>query len=219
MTNFGKTSWDAEVNKPKKSSKDLFMKLKEGDNQVRIITKPYEYAVHFYKAHEDDPGFGERILSSSYHGKDPIVDKGFKPKSRYLVGIIDRSTQSYKILDLSISAFKGIQEIVRDSDWGDPCQYDINIKVDKNGGPNGYYSVIPKSKKALSAAELEIKESIDLEDLKRRCTPPTPEQVEERMKEVDSKSPNLKLQNKSKSVSSSTATDDDDDDIDFPAVD
>jgi hypothetical protein len=116
---------------------------------------------------------------------------------------------------MSISVFKSIQELVRDEDWGDPTQYDIDIKVDKNGGPSGYYAVVPKSKKPLSAGDLEIKQQVDLEDLKRRCTPPTPEQVEERIKVIDSKSPNGPANGSSTSVQS----DDDDDDVDFPAVD
>lgn len=215
--NYGLTNWD-EVEVKQQGygpRKDLYMRLQGGSNVVRVITKPHEYSVHRYKTNENDPGFGERILSSLYHGRDPLIDKGFKPKRRWLVGVIDRRTQSYKILDMSISVFKSIQELVRDEDWGDPTQYDIDIKVDKNGGPTGYYAVVPKSKKPLSAGDLEIKQQVDLEDLKRRCTPPTPEQVEEMVKVIDAKSPNGSANGSSTSVQS----DDDEDDVDFPAVD
>jgi hypothetical protein len=212
---YGLTNWDeVEVKQQSGQRKDLYMRLQDKNNVVRMITKPHEYMVHRYKTNPDDPGFGERIMSSLYHGRDPLVDKGLKPKRRWLVGIIDRRTQSYKILDMSVSVFKSIQELVRDEDWGDPTQYDIDIKVDKNGGPTGYYTVIPKSKKPLSAADLDIKSQVDLDDLKRRCTPPTPEQVEELIKTIDAKSANNK-----KPAGQAAVEEDDEDDVDFPAVD
>lgn len=212
---YGLTNWDeVEVKQQSGQRKDLYMRLQDKNNVVRMITKPHEYMVHRYKTNPDDPGFGERIMSSLYHGRDPLVDKGLKPKRRWLVGIIDRRTQSYKILDMSVSVFKSIQELVRDEDWGDPTQYDIDIKVDKNGGPAGYYTVIPKSKKPLSAADLDIKSQVDLDDLKRRCTPPTPEQVEELIKAIDAKSANNK-----KPAGQAAVEEDDEDDVDFPAVD
>jgi hypothetical protein len=120
---------------------------------------------------------------------------------------------------MSVSVFKSVQELARDEDWLDPSQYDINIKVDQNGGPNGYYTVIPKSKKPLSAGDLEIKQQVDLEDLKRRCTPPTPEQVEERIKAIDAKSVNGLASGNKPGNKPVVNTQDDDEEIDFPSVD
>jgi hypothetical protein len=139
----------------------------------------------------------------------------YKPKRRWLIGCIDRKTQSYKILDIGVSVFKAIQELVRDDDWGDPQNYDVNIKVDKAGGPNGYYSVIPKKAKPLTAADLEIKQMADLEELKRKCTPPTPEQVEERIAAIDAKSKARRGEKKTAAVASSTEATQ----FDFPAED
>jgi hypothetical protein len=219
---FGLTSWDTtDVKKaPKEKNENLFMRLDNGNNVIRLVTKPHEYLVHRYKVDEKDPGFGERVLSSLFHGSDPLVDLGSKPKRRWLVGIIDRKTQSYKILDMSVSVFKSIQELVRDEDWGDPTQYDIDVKVDKNGGATGYYTVIPKSKKPLSKDDLDIKEKADLDDLKRRCTPPTPAQVQERIDAIKAKRSGTPVaSNSAGSASSKSAHDDDDDgDEDFPPV-
>lgn len=215
---YGLTNWDeVEVKQQSGQRKDLYMRLQDKNNVVRMVTKPYQYTVHRYKTNESDPGFGERIMSSLYHGRDPLMERGLKPKRRWLVGIIDRRTQSYKILDMSVSVFKSIQELVRDEDWGDPTQYDIDIKVDKNGGPTGYYTVIPKSKKPLSAADLDIKSQVDLDDLKRRCTPPTPEQVEELIKAIDAKSASNK--NSGTGQAKVEEEDEDEDNVDFPAVD
>lgn len=197
---FGVTSWEsAEVGSTNKSNKDLFVRLESGSNVVRIVTKPFEYLVHRYKVEDSDPGYGERVMSSIFHGSDPLVDMGLNPKRRWLTGVIDRKTQSYKILDMSPAIFKQVQANVRDEDWGDPSQYDVNIVVDKDGGPNGYYTVLAKPKKPLSPEDLEIKADADLDDLKRRCTPPTPEQVQTR---IDA----IKAKRDSSSSSSSSAT-------------
>ncbi len=193
-TVFGSTSWsDTELGgnnfKEGKSNKDAYLRLENGDNVVRIVTKPHEYLVHRIKFDEKDPGFGERVMSSMFHGSDPCCEAPYnsKPKRRWLVGVIDRKTGSYKILDMSTLVFKGIQDLAKDDDWQDPSGYDVNIKVNKAGGPSGYYSVIPKGKKPLSASDLEIKQNIDLEELKRKCTPPTPEQVEARLASLRAK--------------------------------
>ena len=126
-------------------------------------------------------------MSSIFHGSDPLGDMGFKPKRRWLAGVIDRKTQSYKVLDMSTAVFKSVQKYVRDEDWGDPSQYDVDIVVDKQGGATGYYSVVAKPMKPLSPEDLEIKADVDLEDLKRRCTPPTPEQVQTRIDAIKAK--------------------------------
>ena len=207
--NYGLTEWENVQTQSGKrvNSKDLFLRLDSGSNVVRVLTKPHEYLVHKYKSHESDPGFGEKVLSSLANGKDVLVDKGMKPKKRWLVGVIDRKTASYKILDMSFTVFKSVQELVKDDDWGDPTQYDIDIKVDKNGGATGYYTVMPKRPVPLSTADLELKDQVDLDDLKRRCTPPTPEQMEERIRQIDAKSANAR--------NSGSA---DEDDTDFPAA-
>lgn len=216
--NYGLTEWEnveIKTGNKQENAKDLFLRLQQGSNIVRVVTKPHEYLSHRYKTRESDPGYGEKVLSSLANGRDPLFDKGMKPKKRWLVGVIDRKTQSYKILDMSVSVFKGIQELVKDEDWGDPSQYDIDIKVDKQGGATGYYTVMPKQPKPLSAADLDIKSQVDLEDLKRRCTPPTPEQMEERIASIDAKS----NANRGGEAQTKTSTsNDDDDDVDFPAV-
>jgi hypothetical protein len=222
---FGATSWEEiETERPKKREnfKDTYLKLEAGDNVVRVLTKPYEYLQHTLKFSPNDPGFGHRIMSSLFHGSDPLTEPPYnsKPKRRWYIGVIDRRTQSYKILDMSISVLRGIQELVKDSDdWGPPGGYDINIKVNKNADPASYYTIIPKSKKPLSPADLEIKQNVDLEVLQKMVTPPTPEQVTERL--------NVLLQRRnqangtqtgsvSNTAPSNSKVDDADDDFDFP---
>lgn len=193
---YGATSWDdVEISVNRNANKkDVFLSLENGANIVRILTKPYEFLVHQYKTNPKDPGFGQKVMSSIHHGSDPLVDRGMRPKRKWLVGVIDRKTSSYRILEIGPGIFKFLQNLVRDEDWGDPSSvnngYDVNIQKDKDAAPNDYYSVIAKPKKPLSAADLELREQVDLEDLERRCKPPTPEQVLQRVMEIDAKSPN-----------------------------
>jgi len=238
MSTFGATSWDTEPSNGGQNRKgsDTFLKLESGDNVMRIVTKPHEYLVHDFKPIKDAPGYGTKLKSSMYHGADPLCEApwNLKPKQRWYLGVIDRKTQSYKILDISSSVFKGIQVLVRDEDWGDPSQYDVNVKVNKQGGAAGYYMVTPKSKKPLSASDLDIRNNINPEDLKRRCTPPTYEDVKKRMDEVITKA-NISGDNVTASVPvvksdvvakvetvetpQTVETDTNVDDFDFPAAD
>lgn len=183
IQSFGVTTWDEVELKQANSfqrSKDLYMRLENGNNVVRCVTRPHQYLVHNFKE-EGDSGFGAKIMCSSFHKKCPLCDTGDRPKRRWLVGIIERKTQTYKVLDMSVSVFKAIQELSRDEDYGNPEGYDIDIKVDKQGGATGYYTVIPKPRKPLSEKDLELKNDVNHEDLLRKCTPPTPEKVQEKL--------------------------------------
>ncbi|HUS88851.1 MAG TPA: hypothetical protein VMW91_05690 [Desulfosporosinus sp.] len=220
MTNttnkYGMVTWDEveiATNTPNQSRRDLYLRLDAGSNEVRVLTKPHEFLMHKYKTHPDDPGYGERVLSSIFHGRDPLMEKGLKPKRRWLLGVIDRKTQSYKILDVGPAVFKGVQKLVRNEKWGDPSQYDIDIQVDKAGGPSGYYTVIPMGHTPLSPSDLEIKQMADLEELKRKCTPPTPEEVDQRVAAIDAKS-----KSRQGNATSPSADDAEDSETDFPAV-
>lgn len=190
MTNvtFGEIDWNADVfpddNKQKTPGKDLFLRLKEGSNEVRLLTQPHQYLVHKYKKN-GDTGFGQKVPCSAVHGSCPLCATGDKAKPRWLLGVISRDTGTYKILDISYMVFSAIRKLNKNPKFGDPTKYDINIEVDKNGGATGYYSVQAYSKEALSAADQVIKDSIDFDDLKRRINPPTPDKVQARMDKID----------------------------------
>lgn len=159
--------------------KDRFLKLKPGSNLIRVLTEPYQYYQHKYKF-EGEKGFGHRIYCSAKHGSCIVCAKGDKPKKRWLLGVIDRQSNAYKILDVSWSILSGIQTYAADQDWGEPEQYDFDIVVNPHGGPMNYYKSVAKPKRPLSAQDLVVKEQVDLADLERRCTPPEPKKTEER---------------------------------------
>ena len=187
MTTFGEVSWTDDVfsgDKKTTNSKDLFLRLDEGANEVRLVTQPFQYLVHKYKK-EGDPGFGQKVQCSAIHGSCPLCANGDNAKPRWLLGVISRKTNTYKVLDISFAVFGAIRKLAKNPKKGDPTKYDINIEVDKNGGATGYYTVQSYDKEPLSATDQAIKDSADLDDLKRRVTPPTPEKVQERINKID----------------------------------
>lgn len=184
---YGEVSWNdtsfTSSERGERAGRDLFLKLAPGSNVVRILTLPYQYYLHKYKF-EGEKGFGHRIYCSAKHGSCAVCAKGDKPKRRWLIGVIDRKTNSYKILDIGWSILKGVKTYNSDEDWGDPTHYDIDIVVDPHGGATNYYSPVPKPKRPLSAQDLVLKEKVDLDDLERRVSPPLPERVEERFRSL-----------------------------------
>lgn len=189
MTTFGEVSWNDDVfggdNKKTTNSKDLFLRLDEGSNEIRLLTQPFQYFVHKYKK-EGDTGFGQKVQCSAIHGSCPLCATGDKAKPRWLLGVISRKTNTYKILDISFAVFSQIRKYAKNAKFGDPTKYDINIEVDKNGGATGYYSVQALGKEALSAADQVIKDTVcDMDDLKRRVTPPSAEIVQKRLDKIN----------------------------------
>jgi hypothetical protein len=189
MTTFGEVNWTDDVfgndGKKNTNSKDLFLRLDEGPNEMRIITQPFQYLVHKYKK-EGDTGFGQKVQCSAIHGSCPLCAMGDKAKPRWLLGVISRKTNTYKILDISFAVFSQIRKYAKNAQrFGDPTKYDINVEVDKNGGATGYYSVQGLNKESLSAADQLIKDVADLDDLKRRVTPPTADIVQRRIDKIN----------------------------------
>lgn len=224
----GEVSWDEEPKQEKKSnSQDLFLRLDDGENEIRLLTLPYQYLVHKYKK-EGDPGYGNKISCSAAHGHCPVCDLGDKAKQRWFLGVIDRKTNSYKILDVSWAVYSQIKKL-NSGKWGDPTKYDVSIIVDRKGGATGYYTVQPVEKSPLSVADQRIKdEKLDLADLKRRASPPTPDVVQKRLDSVLKNSPPTKVAgsvSEKPSVStdssevSNSSIDNDDDDEGFPSYD
>lgn len=228
MSTFGEISWQDDVfgsDKKMTNNKDLWLRLGEGTNELRLITQPFQYLVHKYKK-EGDPGFGQKVNCSMINGSCPLCAMGDKAKPRWLLGVISRKDGTFKILDVSFAVFSQIRKLARNVQrWGDPTKYDIDIVVDKNGGPTGYYSVQPISKEPLSAADQKIKDEVDFSDLKRRVTPPTPEQVQARIDKINGAVPGTTAAATSTNQSAKTpsvvsmSSDDDNLNADFPSYD
>lgn len=181
----GEVSWeDTKVFDGKNAGKkDEWMRLDKGENIVRILTLPHQYYQHRVVI----PGgakYGYRInCSTTKESGCPICEQGDnKASRRWLLGVIDRKTGLYKILDIGYGIFKAIKTIRDDSDWGDPTAFDINIVNSGEGAQR--YSCVCKPKRPLSATDLALQAEHGTETLVFRSTPPTYEKVEERLDRI-----------------------------------
>jgi hypothetical protein len=228
MTTFGEISYSDEIPSDKKtsSSKDLFLRTEEGDNEIRLLTNPFQYSVHKVKKDPNNPkDFGRKVPCSAVNGSCPACDHD-KAKLRWLYGVIDRRSGQFKILDVSFSVFSQIRNYARNiKSWGDPTKYDINIFVNKKGGATGYYSVQPLPREPLSAEDQKIKDNVDFDDLKRRSTPPSAEVVQKILNSIlgDSE-PSVSASTKKSGASAPkkvvpVSMDDDESDDGFPDYD
>lgn len=181
---YGSTTWDEETGGKRGGAgagggkRDQFMRLENGPNVLRVVTKPHRYLSHKYKV-EGDQGYGEKIpCSMPLHGSCPVCDLKDKPKKRWFVGVIDRKHSQYKILDISVLVYDALKALNRDEDYGDPMNYDIDIKFNKDSTtPSGFYNVVPKPPKPLTESDIALKATASEEELDKKCTPPTPEWV------------------------------------------
>lgn len=190
MAKFGEVSWeddsDSNFSERKQNDKDIWLKLDEGSNVVRLVTKPFQYVSHKGVKKKGEKGYGQKVYCSNPDGKGscPACDLGYKSGQRYLLGVLNSKLQ-YKILDISYQVHSQIKKLVRKVGvWGDPTKYDIDIVVDKKGGPTGYYSVQPIPHKPLSPEGVKEAGKADLVELNRKVTPPTVEQTQKRLDKI-----------------------------------
>lgn len=222
----GEVSWESDFSGDKKqvNNKDLFLRLSDGSNEVRLLTQPFSYRVHMIKKDENnEKDFGQKVYCSATYndsgvvepGTCPACDEGAKVKQRWFLGVIDRKTASYKLLDISSAVFTAIRKLAKNTvRWGDPTKYDIDIVVSKNAPPANYYSVQPIPHNPLSAADQLIRDNVDFEDLKRRVAVPTFDAVVTRLAKVrgeDSSASSKPVKKAAKKQLVADLTDDSDD--------
>ena len=163
--------------------KDAWMRLNPGSNVIRLLTLPHQYHQHRYMV-EGGKKYGYRIDCAGQGC--PLCQEGDKAKRRWLLGVIDRKTNTYKVLDIGFSVFKSIQTYAKDDEWGDPSGYDIDIVVDPNGGSTGYYTVVTKRPRDLSDGDRLLQQENPVDKLAARVVPPSIEKVAGRIADIKS---------------------------------
>lgn len=177
----GPVSWDEETNfgdkEKRTSNKDLFLHLNEGSNTVRIITQAYQYPVHKNIKKDGEPGFGRKVPCSKANGSCPLCDLKYPISPRYYIGVIDRATNAYKVLDVSWNTHQDIKGFAQDKIWGPPVKYDLNIIRDSKSKTK-FYTVRPNPHTPLSPADQKIRDEADLQLLEFKSSPLAPEVVQ-----------------------------------------
>lgn len=189
--NYGLSDWDQKQGRAASQISDEervpFLRLKDGNNILRIITLPYRYNMVRFKASPDEKGYGHRINCSWPLEDCPAVKAvGGKAKERYFVGVIDRSDNQVKIFDMSVLVYQQLQGIKDDIEYGSPDKFDINVRMNSKSPPAGFYTVLPRGKAPLSEADVALRnekiESLEAQ-LTRLSTPPKAETVKKRLEE------------------------------------
>jgi hypothetical protein len=155
-------SWDSAALSTKSNQVDAnFMKLKQGDNVIRIVANPSKIESHWEPTLD---GSTRRVICLG--PKCPICRKGGKPQRRYQLKVIDRADGQVKILEVGITVISQIQEYARDPEYGDPTGYDF--KIAKTGSNlETKYTVKPsRTPKPLTEEEKKlVEESPSIESL------------------------------------------------------
>ena len=181
-----------------------FMKLEEGNNVVRIFTKPYQ----FYTVWTADATGKQRKIRSAVENC-PLVQRGDKPSARWYVGVLDRRNGARpSILEVGPQIFKQILGLRKKATWGDPRAYDIDIERQPKGS-QPLYIVSPEPKVVLTNEEKAgIREFLSRVDLVKMTESPTPEEVREQI--GISEEPDVQVDNDFDNFESGSTEDDDD---------
>jgi hypothetical protein len=170
---YGETNW-GDV---KTSGGNDFINLVQGSNKFRVVTKPYQFVVHWTK----DPSGANKKLRCTTKNCPVCQHLDVKAQYRWYVGVISRQENKCGILEISSQIMTGIKSLVEDDDWGDPSSYDIDV----TRGPKGsqpLYNVNPKPHKKLTKSEeTMVANFLENLNLAKMVVPPTPEALTEKL--------------------------------------
>jgi len=203
---FGEIDWnDGDIKNPQ-AAKTEYMRLSQGQNKIRVMGNPIQFYVHWVQTQD---GSKRKIVSpiSSPELVRQLEDSGFKRQPKWLIKVLDRSDDTFKLLEVGSQIYNGIRALYNDSSWGKVTSYDITI----NRGPKGaqpLYGVTPNPKTKipteLKDRFVEFNNNVDIE---RAIKPTEAEAVCEIMGWNKSRYVNPTTQNMTDG--------DDDDDFDF----
>ena len=173
-TQTGEIDWN-EADLPSPKGKNDFMKLKEGENVVRIMGNPIQTYIHWVTLPD---GSQRKIVSPSNPTLvKKLEDAGFRRQPNWIIKVLDRDGDEFRLLEVGNQIYKGIQTLFNNPKWGKVTAYDISI----NRGPKGQqplYNVTPNPKEALDSS---IKQKfVDFNDrikIDRMTTPMSSEDI------------------------------------------
>jgi len=175
---FGEVDWNSADSGS--GGKSDFMRLEEGENTVRVMGNPVQFYIHWIVGSDGQKG----KINSPINNPELVSrleDSGFKRQARWLIKVLDRSDDTFRLLEVGPQIYNGIRALYNNSRWGKVTQYDITILK----GPKGQqplYSVQPNPKESLSSEfKSKFMEFNDRINVERTISPSTAEAVCERM--------------------------------------
>lgn len=170
---FGEVDWNSADSGTTKSN---FMRLEEGENLVRVMGNPVQFYIHWVVT----PDGSRRKVNSPVDSPELVrrlEDSGFKRQARWLVKVLDRSDDEFRVLEVGPQIYNGIKSLYNNSRWGKVTQYDLSI----NKGPKGtqpLYGVTPNPKEPLSGDfKTKFVDFNDRVDVDKVITPATAAEV------------------------------------------
>jgi hypothetical protein len=145
---FGEIDWNSADSGSGGERASDFMKLSEGENTVRIMGNPVQFYIHWLETSS-----GKRKVNSPFEDAELVrrlEDSGFKRQARWLIKVLDRRDNNFKLLDVGPQIYNGIKALYNNARWGKVTQYDITI-VKAPKGTQPLYGVTPNPKEAIPA--------------------------------------------------------------------
>lgn len=170
---FEQVDWNSAGNTNRVSLKDLYIKLSEGENVVRVMENPTQFSVHWVV---DSTGAKRKVVSpiESPELVKRLEDAGFKAQTKWAVKVLDRASNSFKILEFGSQILNGIRTLHSNKRWGNVTNYDITV-IRGPKGSNPLYSVTPNPKEELDSDLIsqfqEFNETVDMDRIVRPTSP------------------------------------------------
>jgi len=136
-----------------------FMKLKVGENRIRIASQTFHFKKHGFKS---EGKYSSKICQGE---GCPYCLQGNEPKNRYAWTVIDREDGQVKILEVGWQIYGQLLAYAKDEDYGELTGYDIKIKRTGEGLETEYSVVASPKKSEITDEEKQaiIDAKIDLE--------------------------------------------------------
>ncbi len=180
---FGEIDWnsgDVSDGSGGQSLKSDFMRIDVGKSRVRVMGNPVQFYIHWL----DTPDGKKRKVNSPISDQKlvrKLEDTGFKRRPRWLIKVLDRATNEFKLLEIGSQIYNGIKTLYLDEDWGPVTGYDITIERG-TPGTQPLYRVTPRPKSPLEGTFKEAFQKFnDRVDMSKLTQPASPDSVREVM--------------------------------------
>lgn len=188
-------------------AKIQWMKLETGDNVVRVMGNPHKFYVSWCtNAAGQKKKFNTPISDKELMAQ--LEAASLPSKARWYLRVLDRSDETFKLLEIGSQIYLGIRNLTQNKRWGAVNGYDICIR---KGQPsqNPLYTITPEPKEALDQKFKEpFQAFVDGVNLDKLCQPAAPDDVRQFMGWI-------KSSEKSESSTTSTESEEDDSFFDF----
>jgi len=177
---FGEIDWNSGSTGNTGGRGSDFMRLSEGENVVRVMGNPIQYFVHWVTSAD---GSTKKINSPIDNPElvKRLEDEGYRRQARWLVKVLDRGDDTFKLLEIGSQIYNGIRSLFNHPKWGKVTQYDISV-VRGPKGSQPLYNVTPNPKEALDGSfKDKFVEFNDRVNLDKLITPSTATDVTEVM--------------------------------------